>query len=152
MPTAAPPPHEVAAKETQQKQPGPAPARRTGFLADLIFANAARLATWLTLSLLMGIMLSLIWGAWPAIREFGPAFLVRSAWDPVMEDYGGWVMIYGTLTTSFIALLIAVPVSFGIALFLTEMSPRWLKQPLGTAIELLAAVPSIVYGMWGLMV
>jgi phosphate transport system permease protein len=152
MPTAAPPPHEVAAKETQQKQPGPAPARRTGFLADLIFANAARLATWLTLSLLMGIMLSLIWGSWPAIREFGPAFLVRSAWDPVMEDYGGWVMIYGTLTTSFIALLIAVPVSFGIALFLTEMSPRWLKQPLGTAIELLAAVPSIVYGMWGLMV
>jgi phosphate transport system permease protein len=73
-------------------------------------------------------------------------------WDPVQNDYGGLVMIYGTLATSFIALLIAVPVSFGIALFLTELSPAWLKRPLGTAIELLAAVPSIVYGMWGLLV
>jgi phosphate transport system permease protein len=71
---------------------------------------------------------------------------------PVQEKYGGLVMIYGTLMTSFIALLIAVPVSFGIALFLTELSPAWLKRPLGTAIELLAAVPSIVYGMWGLLV
>ncbi len=127
-------------------------ARRTGFWADLFFAGAARAATWLTLSLLAGIILSLIWGAWPAMRTFGPTFLFRSAWNPVTEDYGGWVMIYGTLATSAIALLIAVPVSFGIALFLTEMSPRWLKQPLSTAIELLAAVPSIVYGMWGLMV
>ena len=72
--------------------------------------------------------------------------------DPVKNEYGGLVMIYGTLATSFIALLIAVPVSFGIALFLTELSPAWLKRPLGTAIELLAAVPSIVYGMWGLLV
>jgi phosphate transport system permease protein len=70
----------------------------------------------------------------------------------VQEKFGGLVMIYGTLMTSFIALLIAVPVSFGIALFLTEMSPGWLKRPLGIAIELLAAVPSIVYGMWGLLV
>ena len=73
-------------------------------------------------------------------------------WDPVQEDFGGLVMIYGTVATSLIALLIAVPVSFGIALFLTELSPAWLKRPLGTAIELLAAVPSIVYGMWGLLV
>ena len=91
-------------------------------------------------------------GAMPAIREFGLAFLWRSEWDPVQNRYGGLVMIYGTLMTSFIALLIAVPVSFGIALFLTELSPLWLKRPLGTAIELLAAVPSIVYGMWGLLV
>ena len=77
---------------------------------------------------------------------------MSTTWDPVKEDFGGLVMIYGTLATSLIALLIAVPVSFGIALFLTELSPSWLKRPLGTAIELLAAVPSIVYGMWGLLV
>ena len=90
--------------------------------------------------------------SWPAIDKYGLGFLTSSVWDPVQNEYGGLVMIYGTLVTSFIALLIAVPVSFGIALFLTELSPAWLKRPLGTAIELLAAVPSIVYGMWGLMV
>ena len=95
---------------------------------------------------------SLVAGAWPSISHYGLSFLTRSVWDPVQDEYGGLVMIYGTLATSFIALLIAVPVSFGIALFLTELSPAWLKRPLGTAIELLAAVPSIVYGMWGLMV
>ncbi|MDR0379430.1 MAG: phosphate ABC transporter permease subunit PstC, partial [Candidatus Accumulibacter sp.] len=83
---------------------------------------------------------------------FGPGFLVHNAWDPVKENFGGLVMIHGTLMTSAIALLIATPVSFGIALFLSELAPAWLKRPLGTAIELLAAVPSIVYGMWGLMV
>jgi len=91
-------------------------------------------------------------GAAPAIREYGLSFLVRAEWDPVQNRYGGLVMIYGTLMSSLIALLIAVPVSFGIALFLTELSPTWLKRPLGVAIELLAAVPSIVYGMWGLLV
>jgi len=94
----------------------------------------------------------LLVGAWPAIREFGLKFLWTSEWDPVQERFGGLVMIYGTLMTSLIALVIAVPVSFGIALFLTELSPKWLKRPLGTAIELLAAIPSIVYGMWGLLV
>jgi phosphate transport system permease protein len=91
-------------------------------------------------------------GAWPAINKYGFGFLTSTTWDPVKEEFGGLVMIYGTLATSLIALLIAVPVSFGIALFLTELSPAWLKRPLGTAIELLAAVPSIVYGMWGLLV
>ncbi|HET7526569.1 MAG TPA: phosphate ABC transporter permease subunit PstC, partial [Burkholderiaceae bacterium] len=95
---------------------------------------------------------SLVVGAWPAIEKFGLGFLTTRVWDPVRLEFGGLVMIYGTLVTSLIALLIAVPVSFGIALFLTELSPRWLKRPLGTAIELLAAVPSIVYGMWGLLV
>jgi phosphate transport system permease protein len=90
--------------------------------------------------------------AWPAISKYGLNFLVSTKWDPVQEEFGGLVMIYGTVATSVIALLIAVPVSFGIALFLTELSPAWLKRPLGTAIELLAAVPSIVYGMWGLLV
>jgi len=105
-----------------------------------------------TLALLVGIIGSLFVGAAPAIREYGLAFLWTSDWDPVQNKYGGLVMIYGTVMTSLIALLIAVPVSFGIALFLTELSPAWLKRPLGTAIELLAAVPSIVYGMWGLLV
>ena len=121
-------------------------------LADRLFSLLARGAALLTLALLLGIIVSLVLGAWPAIREYGAGFLVRNAWDPVREDFGGLVMIHGTLATSIIALLIAVPVSFGIALFLTELSPVWLKRPLGTAIELLAAVPSIVYGMWGLMV
>jgi phosphate transport system permease protein len=102
--------------------------------------------------LLFGILASLVVGAWPSISQYGLSFLTRSVWDPVQDEYGGLVMIYGTLATSFIALLIAVPVSFGIALFLTELSPRWLRRPLGVAIELLAAVPSIVYGMWGLLV
>lgn len=107
---------------------------------------------WVTLALLAGILLSLLYGAWPAIERYGLGFLTNAVWDPVQEEFGGLVMIYGTVATSLIALLIAVPVSFGIALFLTEMSPAWLKRPLGTAIELLAAVPSIVYGMWGLLV
>jgi phosphate transport system permease protein len=112
----------------------------------------ARLAAVVTLLLLAAIILALVLGAWPAIREYGLSFLWTSEWDPVQNKYGGLVMIYGTLMTSFVALLIAVPVSFGIALFLTELSPRWLRRPLGVAIELLAAVPSIVYGMWGLLV
>jgi len=119
---------------------------------DALFAMLARGAALLTLSLLIGIIVSLVVGAWPAIEKFGLGFFTSTEWDPVQENFGGLVMIYGTLMTSFIALLIAVPVSFGIAVFLTELSPAWLKRPLGIAIELLAAVPSIVYGMWGLMV
>jgi phosphate transport system permease protein len=139
----------------QQAMPPLAPSQPrapTGRWADILFALAARGAAFLTLALLLGIIASLVIGAWPAIEKYGLSFLTRSVWDPVQNDYGGLVMIYGTLATSIIALVIAVPVSFGIALFLTELSPAWLKRPLGTAIELLAAVPSIVYGMWGLMV
>ncbi len=121
-------------------------------MADRIFGWLAKGAALLTLALLGAILISLTISAWPAIDRFGLGFLTSTNWDPVKEDFGGLVMIYGTLVTSFIALLIAVPVSFGIAVFLTEMAPAWLKRPLGTAIELLAAVPSIVYGMWGLLV
>jgi phosphate transport system permease protein len=138
-------PHEM------NSQP-PAGPSRSGAFADRIFGWAARGAALLTLSLLAGILLSLVVGAWPAIEKYGFGFLTNSTWDPVTNEYGGLVMIYGTVVTSLIALIIAVPVSFGIALFLTELSPAWLKRPLGTAIELLAAVPSIVYGMWGLLV
>ena len=130
----------------------PSGARRARPWADTLFSTLAHAAAWLTLGLLAAIIVALAIGAAPAIEAYGPGFLWSSDWDPVANKYGGLVMIYGTLMTSFIALLIAVPVSFGIALFLTELSPRWLKRPLGTAVELLAAVPSIVYGMWGLLV
>ena len=131
----------------------PVPTRRSRLpWADAVFAALAHGAAWMTLALLAGIIGSLVVGAWPAIREFGVAFLWSAEWDPVQERFGGLVMIYGTLASSFIALLIAVPVSFGIALFLTELAPGWLRRPLGIAVELLAAVPSIVYGMWGLLV
>ena len=146
-------PSSSAAGASARKQRPP--ARRpllSGTLADRLFGWLARAAALLTLALLAGILASLVIGAWPSIARYGLGFLTSSVWDPVQNEYGGLVMIYGTLATSFIALLIAVPVSFGIALFLTELSPAWLKRPLGTAIELLAAVPSIVYGMWGLMV
>lgn len=146
-------PLELQAERARTKA-GPPPAKRprSGPTTDRLFGWAAKGAALLTLAMLIGILLSLLYGAWPAISKFGLGFLTSSVWDPVQDQYGGLVMIYGTLATSLIALLIAVPVSFGIALFLTEMSPAWLKRPLGTAIELLAAVPSIVYGMWGLLV
>jgi len=121
-------------------------------MADRIFGWLAKAAALFTLGMLIAILISLTVGAWPAIDKYGLGFLASTTWDPVKEEFGGLVMIYGTLMTSIIALLIAVPVSFGIAVFLTELSPAWLKRPLGTAIELLAAIPSIVYGMWGLLV
>ncbi|MBC5783346.1 phosphate ABC transporter permease PstC [Ramlibacter sp. USB13] len=137
-----------------QAESSPPPARRArvGAVVDRLFGWTARAAALLTLALLLGILVSLVIGAWPAIQAYGPGFFTSTTWDPVSEEFGGLVMIYGTLATSLIALVTAVPVSFGIALFLTELSPAWLKRPLGTAIELLAAVPSIVYGMWGLLV
>jgi len=130
----------------------PPQRRRAAPWADRLFALLTHGAAWLTLLLLAAIIVALLFGAAPAIRHFGLSFLWSSEWDPVQQKFGGLVMIYGTLMTSLIALLIAVPVSFGIALFLTELSPGWLKRPLGIAVELLAAVPSIVYGMWGLLV
>jgi phosphate transport system permease protein len=130
----------------------PPAVRRAAPWADRLFSVLAHGAAWLTLGLLAAIIVSLFAGAAPAIKAYGLGFLWTSEWDPVQNRYGGLVMIYGTLMTSLIAVVIAVPVSFGIALFLTELSPRWLRRPLGTAIELLAAVPSIVYGMWGLLV
>src|SRR5688572_14944676 len=99
--------------------------------ADALFAGVARLAALLTLLLLGGIIVSLIYSSWPALKQFGFGFLWRSEWDPPAGQFGAWVPIYGTLVTSAIALLIAVPVSFGIALFLTELAPNWLRRPLG---------------------
>ncbi len=121
-------------------------------LGDRLFAGTARAFAILTLLLLGGIMVSLTVASWPSIQTFGLGFVFSTDWNPPMEKFGALIPVYGTLVTSVIALLIAVPVSFGIALFLTELSPVWLRRPLGTAIELLAAIPSIVYGMWGLLV
>lgn len=132
--------------------PPPLKQARSGPMADRIFGWVAKGAAMFTLLILISILASLTVSAWPAIDRFGLGFLTSTTWDPVKGEFGGLVMIYGTIMTSLIALMIAVPVSFGIALFLTELSPAWLKRPLGTAIELLAAVPSIVYGMWGLLV
>jgi len=119
---------------------------------DLVFRNVTRMFAFLVLATLVAILFSLLIGSWPAIRAFGPGFLTSHEWNPVTEKFGALVPIYGTLVTSFIALLIGIPVSFGIAVFLTELSPPWLRRPVGTAIELLAAIPSIIYGMWGLFI
>jgi len=120
--------------------------------ADKAFEWLTRVFAFLVFSLLLAILASLLVGSQLSIGKFGASFIWTADWDPVRENFGALVPIYGTLVTSAIAMLIAVPVSFGIALFLTELSPAWLKRPLGTAIELLAAIPSIIYGMWGLFV
>ncbi|HJV49899.1 MAG TPA: phosphate ABC transporter permease subunit PstC [Noviherbaspirillum sp.] len=121
-------------------------------LQDFVFHKITLLFALSVLAVLMGIIVSLMIGAWPAFKEFGPAFVTTVEWDPVNEQYGGLIAIYGTLATSVIALVIAFPISFGIALFLTEICPTGLRRPLGTAVELLAGVPSIIYGMWGLFI
>jgi phosphate transport system permease protein len=136
----------------KNRMPGPGAARKGGRFGDIFFFNLTRAFAIFTLLTLAGIIVSLFVSAWPAIQKFGLAFIWTAEWNPPMERFGALIPIYGTLVTSAIALIIAVPVSFGIALFLTELSPLWLRRPLGTAIELLAAIPSIVYGMWGLLV
>ncbi|MDN0084610.1 phosphate ABC transporter permease subunit PstC [Crenobacter sp. SG2305] len=125
---------------------------RRQLMLDKLFRLVTRGFAFLVLVLLVGIMLSLLVGAMPSIQAYGWHFLATSDWDPVGGKFGALVPIYGTLVTSFIALLIGVPASFGIALFLTELCPVWLKRPLGIAVELLAGIPSIIYGMWGLFV
>lgn len=119
---------------------------------DFLFVNMTRFFAFLVLISLGGIMISLIIGAWPSIKEYGFGFYTSSNWSTVKDEYGALAPIYGTLVTSFIAILIAVPVSFGIAIFLTELCPQFLRKPLGMAVELLAGIPSIIYGMWGFFV
>ncbi len=136
----------------EQVEANPAAKRKPSVVGDVVFFNLTRLFAALVLAILGGIIVSLLYGAWPAIERFGIPFLWRSEWNPPVDRFGALVPIYGTLVTSAIALIIAVPISFGIAVFLTELSPTWLRRPLGTAIELLAGIPSIVYGMWGLLV
>lgn len=121
-------------------------------LFDLIFRKTTWFFTLIVFALLITLIGSLISGSMPAVKAFGAGFLFSADWNPVTEKFGALVPIFGTLMTAFIALSIGIPVSFGIALFLTELSPPWLRRPLGTAIELLAGIPSIIYGMWGLFV
>lgn len=123
-----------------------------GKWADRLFGNATRLFALLVLIAMVAILASLWYGGAPAFEKFGLGFLVSDEWNPVTEEFGALVAVFGTLVTSAIAMLIGIPVSFGIALFITELCPRWLKRPISTAIELLAAIPSIIYGMWGLFV
>ena len=120
--------------------------------ADKAFEWLTRTFAFLVFSILLAILVSLMIGSQQTLEKYGFSFIWSSDWDPVQEKFGALVPIYGTVVTSLIAMLIGVPVSFGIAIFLTELSPAWLKRPLGTAIELLAAIPSIIYGMWGLFV
>jgi phosphate transport system permease protein len=126
--------------------------QRRAALLDWTFRGATRVFALAVLALVLAILSVLAVGAWPAFERFGLGFLASSDWNPVTERFGALIPIVGTLVTSAIAMLIAVPVSFGIAMFITEMAPPWLKRPVGIAVELLAAVPSIIYGMWGLFV
>jgi phosphate transport system permease protein len=116
------------------------------------FRTATLIAALLVLALLGGVALSLVHGAWPALSHFKFGFLTSELWNPVTDEFGALAPIYGTLMTSLLAMLLAVPVGFGIAIFLTELCPRRLRRPVGVAIELLAAVPSIIFGIWGLFV
>ena len=121
-------------------------------LGDLVFRNTTLVAALLVLLILGGVFASLVWGSLPALRTFGFNFVATERWNPVTEKFGALAPIYGTLVTSAIAMLIAVPVGIGIAIFLTEICPMILRRPIGIAIELLAGIPSIIYGIWGLFV
>jgi phosphate transport system permease protein len=121
-------------------------------LNDLVFRILTRSAAIAVLIILGGIIISLVHGAWPALAKFGFGFLVSDTWNPVTEKFGAVAPIYGTLVTSAVAMVIAVPVGLFIAIFLTELCPMWLRRPIGIAIELLAGIPSIIYGIWGLFV
>lgn len=145
--------HAISSSTTfaQSQRAGAGIARRQR-IQDKLFHFACLFFALLVLALLSGVILSLIDGAWPVITTFGFSFLTTEVWNPVTERFGAVAPIYGTLVTSIIAMLIGVPVSFGIALFITELCPLWLKRPLGIAIELLAGIPSIIYGIWGLFV
>jgi phosphate transport system permease protein len=130
----------------------PARRGRAGAIGDGVFRALTFLFALLVLLILGGVIVSLVEGALPALRTFGPSFVVTEIWNPVTEKFGALAPIYGTLVTSAIAMLVGIPVAFGVAVFITEICPVWLKRPLATMIELLAAIPSIIYGIWGLFV
>ena len=125
---------------------------RAGAIGDVAFRALTFLFALLVLLILGGVIVALVEGALPALRTFGIAFLFSDVWNPVTEKFGALAPIYGTLVTSAIAMLVGIPVAFGVAVFITEICPIWLKRPLATMIELLAAIPSIIYGIWGLFV
>ncbi|PJG85696.1 phosphate ABC transporter permease subunit PstC [Conservatibacter flavescens] len=126
-------------------------ALNKGWLEGL-FKNTTKFFAIFVFIMLTAILVSLVVGSWESISKFGLSFIWTNDWDPIQENYGALVPIIGTLISSFIALAIAIPISLGIATFLTELAPDWLKRPIGIAVEMLAAIPSIIYGMWGLFV
>jgi phosphate transport system permease protein len=126
--------------------------RSNGKIGDPLFRGAATFFAVLVLVILSGVMIALVHGALPALGHFGFGFLFNDSWNPVTDKFGALAPIVGTLVTSAIAMLIGIPLAFGVAVFITELCPVWLKRPLSTIIELLAAVPSIIYGIWGLFV
>jgi phosphate transport system permease protein len=125
---------------------------RAGAIGDVVFRALTFLFALLVLLALGGVIVALVEGALPALRTFGIAFLFSDVWNPVTEKFGALAPIYGTLVTSAIAMLVGIPVAFGVAVFITEICPIWLKRSLATMIELLAAIPSIIYGIWGLFI
>jgi phosphate transport system permease protein len=143
---------EVGAVTARRPPARPRSTARAGWLADRLFRGLAAAFATLVLLTVFGILATLLRGAWPALKTFKLAFLESKEWNPVTAQFGALAPLFGTVVTSAIALLVAVPVSFGIALVITELAPSWLKRPIGVAIELLAAIPSIIYGMWGLFV
>jgi phosphate transport system permease protein len=128
------------------------PPRSKTSLGDAVFAGVAKSSGLFVLLLLGAIIVVLFLGGMKAFHAFGPYFLIDDEWDPVQDLYGAAVPIFGTVVTAVLALLLAVPLAFGIAFYLTEIAPVWFRRPVSTAIELLAAVPSIIYGMWGFFV
>ena len=138
---------EIALSEQSAARRG-----RAGAIGDTVFRTLTFLFALLVLLILGGVIVALVEGAVPALRTFGPSFVVTEIWNPVTEKFGALAPIYGTLVTSAIAMLVGIPVAFGVAVFITEICPTWLKRPLATMIELLAAIPSIIYGIWGLFV
>jgi phosphate transport system permease protein len=129
-----------------------APRGRAGSIGDAVFGTLTFLFALLVLMILGGVIVALVDGAIPALWTFGFSFVFSEVWNPVTEKFGALAPIYGTLVTSAIAMLVGIPVAFGVAVFITEICPLWLKRPLATMIELLAAIPSIIYGIWGLFV
>jgi phosphate transport system permease protein len=117
-----------------------------------VYSAVVLASVWLVLLLAAGLVVALVWESWEAIRAFGFAFLVTSHWDPVAGEFGALPFIYGTVVSSALALLIAVPLSLGAAIFLAELAPSWIRPPISFLIEMLAAVPSVVYGLWGIFV
>lgn len=142
---------ETEAKGSTLSSPNK-PKQNMGALLDSLFKNTTMFFAALVLLLLVGIIVSLFIGSWPAFKTFGLPFFTSTEWNPVTEEFGALVPIFGTIVTSIIAMVIAIPLSFGIALFITEIAPVWLKRPIGIAVELLAGIPSIIYGMWGLFI
>ena len=144
----------VLAVESLMVESAPARSVRTSHAGfDRLFRGASFASAALVLAVMAGILGSIVYGGLPAFRQFGfVGFLTGSSWNIGLDRFGAWPAVAGTLLSSFIALLIGVPISLGIAVFLTQLSPRWMKGPIATAVELLAAVPSIIYGMWGLFV